>query len=271
VSAEGLELLWEHGGLPAFDLPAELAKSYGGTIGFAEPRLFANFVATTDGVVAIPALPGSNRLIAAESGADRFVMGLLRACADAVVVGAGTFAASPQGSWTAARAWPAAAVGFAELRRRLGRSDEATLVVLSASGRVDPAHPGLAGGGLVLTTEQGARRLDGALPAGVETVVLAPDGALDPRAVVATLHARGLQLILSEGGPTVLAGLLAAGLVDELFLTVSPLLVGRPAGEQRLGLVEGANLLSGGPARERLLGVRRAGDHLFLRYALAGD
>ena len=65
-----------------------------------------------------------------------------------------------------------------------------------------------------------------------------------------------------------LGSLLAARLVDELFLTVSPLLVGRPGGDERLGLVEGADLLPGGPVAGRLLGVRRDGGHLFLRYEL---
>ncbi len=82
--------------------------------------MFANFVSTLDGVVAIPSLPASNRLIAADSSADRFVMGLLRACSDAVVIGAGTLSASPRSLWTPARAFPDAAEAFAELRRRLG-------------------------------------------------------------------------------------------------------------------------------------------------------
>ena len=52
-----LELLWEAGGLPAFDLPAELAALYPGTLGFDETRLYANFVATVDGAVAITSMP----------------------------------------------------------------------------------------------------------------------------------------------------------------------------------------------------------------------
>ena len=82
------------------------------------------------------------------------------------------------------------------------------------------------------------------------------------------LRERGHRLILSEGGPHAVAPLIAAGLVDELFLTVSPLLAGRPALEQRLSLVEGADLLSAGLPEAKLLGVRRDGGHLFLRYEL---
>jgi riboflavin biosynthesis pyrimidine reductase len=60
--------------------------------------------------------------------------------------------------------------------------------------------------------------------------------------------------------------LLAERLVDELFLTVSPLLTGRIESDRRLSLVEGADLLEGGPLEAELLGIRRGGDHLFLRY-----
>jgi hypothetical protein len=56
--------------------------------------------------------------------------------------------------------------------------------------------------------------------------------------------------------------------VDELFLTVSPLLAGRLVGDERLALIEEADLLPGGPASLRVLGVRRDGGHLFLRYEL---
>lgn len=85
-----LELLFETPGLADFGLPLELAELYGGSLGFLEPRLYANFVASVDGVVAIPTETESSQMIAAGSKRDRFVMGLLRACADAVLIGAGT-------------------------------------------------------------------------------------------------------------------------------------------------------------------------------------
>ena len=56
--------------------------------------MIANFVQTIDGVVSIPDVPRSNALIAAESDADRFLMGLLRAFADAILVGSGTMLAN---------------------------------------------------------------------------------------------------------------------------------------------------------------------------------
>jgi riboflavin biosynthesis pyrimidine reductase len=260
-----LELLYEVDGLPAFELPDELATAYGGTLGFEEPRLYANFVATADGVVAIPSVPGSNRLIAASSATDRFVMGLLRACADVLLIGSGTLAASPRGIWTPEQAFPDAAEGYAELRRRLGRPERLEVAVLSGSGAVDPDHPALAAGASVITTDEGAASLAGRLP---DVIAAGPGPVLDSTAVIELLRGRGHRLILSEGGPHVLGSLLAARLVDELFLTVSPLLVGRVPSDERLSLVENADLLPGGPLEARLLGVRRDAGHLFLRYEL---
>jgi riboflavin biosynthesis pyrimidine reductase len=270
VSAPRLELLYEAGGLPSFDLPAELAELYGGGLGFDTPRLIANFVSTLDGVVAIPSLPGSNRVIAAASSADRFVMGLLRASCEAVVIGAGTLTASPTSLWTPARAFPDNAAGFAELRRRLGYPRDPELVLLSASGRLDPLHPALQAGAVVLTSDLGAERLAGRLPAATRALSLGPGPGLEPRRIIDALGSLGHRLILSEGGPHAFAPLLAAGLVDELFLTVSPLLLGRPGDDPRLALVEGADLLAEGAAAAQLLGVRRSGEHLFLRYELGG-
>src|SRR5258708_4296556 len=62
------------------------------------------------------------------------------------------------------------------------------------------------------------------------------------RSVLDAVRAEGHRRVLTEGGPTLLAGLAAAGLLDELFLTLSPVLAGRRAGDGRLGLAEGAHL-----------------------------
>jgi riboflavin biosynthesis pyrimidine reductase len=253
-----LELLWEAEGLPAFALPGELAALYPGTLGFEETRVYANFVSTVDGAVAIPSLPKSNKLIAAGSSADRFLMGLLRACADAIVIGSGNLAASPGGLWTTEQAYPDAAGAYDDLRRELGLPEGPELVVLSASGDLDPAHPALARGALVLTTDAGAARLGD----GVNTLSFGDGNEIDPAAAISVLRQRGHRRLLHEGGPHLLGSFLEAEAVDELFLTVSPLVVGGI----RLTLVESADLLPGMNAR--LLGVRRDGDHLFLRYGI---
>ena len=90
-------------------------------------------------------------------------------------------------------------------------------------------------------------------------------GEVGPPAIVAALRARGHRRILSEAGPHLFASLVAAGLVDELFLTVSPLLLGRGP-EPRLGLVAGD---PPAPPALRLEGLRRDATHLFLRYRFA--
>ena len=265
-----LELLWEADGLPTYHIPGELESVYGGSFGLEPPLLYANFVETLDGIVAIRSEPLSNRLVSGGSETDRFVMGLLRACADCVLIGSGTLHGSPKALWTAERAHPAAAGAFAELRRRLGLEAEPTLAVMTASGAVDPVHPAFEHRAIVLTTGSGSERCREELPAAVEIVTLYGETAVDPGEAVAALRERGCRSICSEAGPHVFGSLVAAGLVDELFLTVSPLLAGRSDLGQRLGLVEAEELLPDHREQARLLSIRRDGAHLFLRYGLDG-
>ncbi len=261
-----LRLLYEPAGLPSLPLPDALARLYGGTLGFERPRVVANFVTTIDGVVSIPALAHSNRLIAAASEADRFVMALLRACADVIVIGSGTLAGSPGSTWLPETAYPQLGEAFAELRR--GRAATPELAVVTASGAVDPAHPAFERGALVLTTDGGARSLRGRLPPSSEAVSLGAGTLVDLGRAVELLRARGHELVLVEAGPHVLGSLLRDRLLDELFLTVSPVLAGRGGGGTRLGLVEGLELLPDTAVAGDLLGVRLGGEHLLLRYAL---
>jgi riboflavin biosynthesis pyrimidine reductase len=266
---EPLEPLLELPMLPTFDLPEELAAIYGGAVGFSEPRLYANFVASVDGVVALPGLLESSHLIAAGSDHDRFVMGLLRACADVILIGAGTLHGSPRTHWTAEHAYPPAAPLYAELRRRRGRPPQPTLAVLSGSGRIDPQHPGFGERSLVLTSEQGAARLGRRLPRSAAIVPIGGQPPLDPAVAVETLRAAGHELILCEGGPLFFGELVDAGLVDELFLTLSPVLAGHGGASGRLSLLESAELLPGRTPAATLLTLRRAESHLFLRYQLS--
>jgi riboflavin biosynthesis pyrimidine reductase len=261
-----LERLYENEGLPSFDLPPELEGMYDGPLGFDEPRLFANFVSTLDGVVAIPSIPGSNSLIAAGSRADHFVMGLLRAFADVVLVGSGVLRASPRGTWRPENVYPPTGEAFAELRRARGRPEHPEVAIVSGRGSVDPAHPALAAGAVVLTSERGAERLRGRLPRAAAVVSLGGDVMLEPEALVGALHERGHRLILAEAGPHTFGGLLRAGVVDELFLTVSPLLAGDAGPDSRLRLVEATDLVPLVDAR--LLSLRRHDQHVFLRYEL---
>jgi riboflavin biosynthesis pyrimidine reductase len=264
-----LEALFDSATHSFEELPSRLAKLYGGGIGFEEPCVYANFVATIDGVVAIPSVERSNALIAAGNEGDRFVMGLLRAFADVVLIGAGTLAGSPKGTWQPRRVFPDAADDFAELRRRLGRPERTDVAVLSGHASVSPEHPLFEAGALVLTSRAGAERLEGRLPPASSAVVLGEDATLDPQRIVEALLERGNRLILCEAGPHTFGDLLRGGLVDELFLTISPLLAGDRGQRTRFGLVEAADFMPPG-LRGRLLGIRRHDEHVFLRYAFDG-
>ena len=260
-----LELLDEQAGLPQGDLPEELSALYRGGLGFDGPTVYANFVETIDGVVAMPDVPRSNALVADDSDADRFVMGLLRALADVIVVGSGTMRASPQGTWRPDKVYPPAADAFAELRRRLGKPERPAVAIVTAGGSFEPAHPILESGATVLTTAPVAATL--VVPPASEVVAVNDGDQVDPPLAIAALRARGHDSILSEGGPTLFSSFAAKGVVDELFLTVSPLLAGR-TGAPRLSLVDGAELLPDLRVAGRLLSVRRHESHLFLRYRL---
>lgn len=217
-------------------------------------------------MVAIPELPNSNELINGGSDADRFLMGVLRAFADVVLIGAGVLRASPHGTWRPEKIYPARAEEFAELRRLLGRPPAPEIAVLTGSGSIDPSHPLLVSGALVLTGEPGAARLEGQLPPASTLVTLGSKPEIDGGVVITALRDRGHALILSEAGPHVFGSLLSAGVVDELFLTISPFLAGDKGPGSRLHLVEAADLV---PLHElRPLSIRRHGQHLFTRYAL---
>jgi riboflavin biosynthesis pyrimidine reductase len=228
----------------------------------------ANFVSTLDGVVALPGVARANRLIADENDDDRFVMGLLRATADAVLTGSGTLAASPTGLWTAESAYPDLASEWAELRRRLGKPELPVLAVVTGSGQVDPGHPAFERGVLVLTTDAGAERLAGRLPASSEVGTLGEGPLVDMARALDALRERGNDVVLVEAGPHVFGSMLGDGLIDELFLTVSPVLAGRTEDQTRLGMVAGVELLPDVRSAGTLLGARRSGAHLFLHYAL---
>jgi riboflavin biosynthesis pyrimidine reductase len=81
------------------------------------------------------------------------------------------------------------------------------------------------------------------------------------------LRERGWETVAAEVGPHVLGSMLREQLIDELFLTLSPVLAGRMEGQTRLGMVEGAELLPDVRLAGELRGTRRSGAHLFLHYS----
>lgn len=258
---EPIASLFERQDLPRSGMPALLADLYGGDFGVRRPAVYANFVSSVDGVVSLPIAGESGAVVSGHSEADRFVMGLLRACADAVLIGAGTFRAGAGDHWLPETVFPAGAEHFARLRAHLGLRPHPLLVVMTSSGAIDPGQPALRDS-LILTSEQGEARLRGKLPSGARIAVA---GQASCRAWIDLLREEGLQAILTEGGPTLFGELVSERLIDELFLTTSPLLFGRGPRDGRKPIVDGVEL-AGQPME--LASARRHQSHLFLRYRL---
>jgi riboflavin biosynthesis pyrimidine reductase len=257
-------------------LPADLAARYAGELAIAlrpeRPTIIANFVSSLDGVVAMgatePTAGGGE--ISGFSESDRFMMALLRGLADVVIVGAGTVRAGRTHEWTPRRVAPSLADAFAAWRSELWLTPQPTTIVVSASGHVDPRHAGLSAPDvpvIVVTTTAGAAHL-GTVPRPPNMrVVIAGDGPnVAAGSVLQVVQDAGARLALCEGGPHLFGDMLRARLVDELFLTVAPQVIGRDSATQRLGLAEGVSLTEGRGRWADLTGVRRAGDDLFLRY-----
>src|SRR4030088_1116920 len=166
MSLKPFDVLYE-AEVPSYKLPADLHHVYG-RLGFKTPVVYSNFVSSLDGVVSLGTKPSAGSIISGKYAADRFLMGLLRACADAVVIGAGTLRATPGHLWTPAHVYPGLATEFTGLRSSLGRSLEPVLVVLTASGKLDFKHPALEKGAIIVTTGAGAKTIGDRLPATCE-------------------------------------------------------------------------------------------------------
>jgi riboflavin-specific deaminase-like protein len=205
----------------------------------ARPYTFFNFVATLDGRAA---LDGSTRPLGGP--ADLEMLLALRAVADAVLIGPGTVRAEGYGRLVAPERCPLPPPAVL-ISRRFDVPWEAGLFAAADQPVIIYTSP-----------------VAGAAPAVHAPVEVVRLEECTPAAVLADLRARGVRALLSEGGPTLFHGFLEAGLVDELFLTVTPMLTGD---EAETSILHGTRLAD--PARLRLSWALRAGDELFLRYA----
>lgn len=208
----------------------ELARLYAHPVpGRRSAWLRANVVGTVDGAAA--GADGGSRSIS--SPADRALLVVLRRAADVVLVGAAT----------------AAGEGYRPVRT--------PIAVASTALDVDLDSPLLsAASTLLLTCEAAPQRRRRA--ARCEVVVL-PGDRVDPADAVAELAARGLSRVLCEGGPRLLGSVVAAGVLDELCLTVSPLVLAGPGPRV-------ATSPTAVPTSMRLASVCEDDGTLFLRY-----
>jgi riboflavin biosynthesis pyrimidine reductase len=176
--------------------------------------LRVNFIASLDGATTV-----DGRSRALQSPGDLRVFRLLRALADAVVVGAGTAAAEGYGPMT-----DDSEIG--RLRVAFGRPATAPIVVVSRRASLDPGSR-LAVPPTVLVTcaSADAGRRAALAAAGVEVLVCG-DEDVDLPLALDRLAERGLEQLTCEGGPALLHSSLVAGVVDELDLSISPALAG---------------------------------------------
>jgi riboflavin biosynthesis pyrimidine reductase len=221
------------------------------------PYVFSNFIQTLDGKVQV--LHRKREYWPLGSRTDFRTLQEIRAHADALVHGKNTVRGSQVLRVLAAE-------GVPELRRSLGRSGDFWYVIVSGHPgeellpHVAPCPEGVRV--LLATTDEA--RLPAALPAEVE-VARCGAGLVDPARVLAELDARGCERVCVEGGPTLMGPWYAADLVDELFLTLAPRVIGGGAGET-LTMVEGGLLPPEAVRRFELLSVRAVEGEVFLRY-----
>lgn len=222
---------------------AALGLEGGGRPG--RPRVVAIMVASVDGRATVGSTSGG-----LGHPEDRELLRGLRAACDCVLAGTGTIAQEKYANLLDA--------DQREARAAAGRPPHPLVTTISRSGAFPWEVPVFSEPGVPkqLYAEQ-----EVAVPPGAtQTRLTVLDGGLD--AALAHLHTeRGVRSVACEGGPRLLRALLAEGLVDDLLLTLAPLLVGG----------DGPTSLAGPalepPFRMRLGDVRRAGDHLFLHYA----
>jgi riboflavin biosynthesis pyrimidine reductase len=209
----------------------------------------ANFVTTLDGA----AQGTDHKSGTLSSDGDRAVFALLRSLCDVVLVGANT---------TRVEGYQPVRTSEVDtaIRSRLGLAPVPSIAVVTRSLELDDA---LVDGGeaptIIVTTEESAAARAGQLPDGA-TVLAAGEHIVDLAAALDALAARGLQRVLCEGGPGLMRSLVASGRLDELCLTIRPLVV---AGD-RYRIARGDALIP--DTRMALRSLLESDGDLFARY-----
>ena len=219
------------------------------------PRVLLNMVSTADGRATL-----SGRSGPVSGQADRELFRALRTSADAVLVGAGTVRTERYGRILRDAAQRAE-------REQRGLSPEPLACIVSGRLALAEDIPLLREPDthvVVITASEASLPDMGARIDYVRTA----GARVDLAAALAELAERfTVEVVLCEGGPHLARELLAGGLVDELFLTISPLLAGgEPSSGEALRILAGAELDP--PASMELLAAARSGSYLFLRYGI---
>jgi riboflavin biosynthesis pyrimidine reductase len=209
--------------------------------------LRANFVTSVDGAATVDGRSGG-----LGNDADHRVFDILRTLCDVIVVGAGTLRVENYGAMVVDAASVAARIAN-------GLEAQATLAIVSAALNLDPASEVFTKAPVrpLVFTVDSAKASDKL--SAVADVISCGKKSVDPAAMVKELVSRRLRRIHCEGGPTLFGSLLEADVVDELCLTVSPVLVGGDS--TRISRSEQADVRT-----LRLAGILRSGDTLLLRY-----
>ena len=263
-------------------LPPGLRELYDGDLHFrtspaGRPFVISNFVSTLDGVVSYQMKgQAGGSTVSGSDPADRFIMGLLRASADAVMVGARTVhEESPQSLWIPEYTYPDAKDLYTEYRVNiLHKPEYPVLVIVSGSGQLELERaifrtPRVRT--VVITTSAGREALDRAgatkLPSVQIFALDAQVGTIAPLAMLRLLSAElGVARLLLEGGPTLFGQFLAAHVVDELFLTLSPQIAGRKGDATRPAVVQGVEFVPDSAPWFELVSVKEKAAYLYLRY-----
>ena len=211
----------------------ELEDLYAYPSDLDRPWVQVNFVSSADG-----AATAAGRSDGLSSPADKKIFALGRDLSDVVLVGAGT--AIVEGYRGVKRTELRT-----ERRARLGLAEVPPIAVVTGRCSISPDLPLVADTRvppIVLTTEAAPadRRAD--LAAAGADVVIVGEEAVDLRRALDALAERGLRRVCCEGGPHLFSGLISAGLVDQLCLTVAPLLAGAGAFRIAEGLPSAAAL-----------------------------
>ena len=215
------------------------------------PRVLVNMVSTLDGRITIAG--GSTGI---GGPGDHALFHALRTVVDCVLVGTGTLRVERYGRLVRSEE-------RRERRAQLGLAPDPLALLMSRSGDLPWNAPMFEAPEqrIVIATHPNAPEFP-AVAAQLERIDIE---APTPAAVLRELHRRhGTRAVLCEGGPTLNRSLLADGVLDELFLTLGPLLAG---GDEALRILAGEELPE--PVRAELVGVLRHDSELYLRYALA--